>query len=51
VPTDWRLTSWLFTKQGGVESGQEGGFEPVTSRLPIQHPNQKATQPPPIART
>jgi len=21
IPTDWRLTSWLFTRRGGVEFG------------------------------
>ena len=39
-----RLTSWLFTKRGRVESGttkqwQGGGYEPVTSGLQTQRPN------------
>ena len=48
IPTGRRLTSWLFTKCGGVEFGttedksilwQEGGLEPGTSGLQIQRPN------------
>jgi len=47
VPTGGRLTSWLFTKRGGVEFGTTedksiqrhgAGFEPVTSSAqPLGH--------------
>jgi len=49
IPTGWRLTSWLFKKRGGVESGTtkhksfkwqgEAGFSLVfntTGRGPVQ---------------
>ena len=55
IPTDGRLTSWLFTQRGGVEFGategksiqwQGGGFEPGTSGLQIQHPTTRPRSPP-----
>ena len=45
IPTGGRLTSWLFTRRGGVEFGatedksiqwQGEGFEPGTSGLQVQ---------------
>ena len=54
MPTGGRLTSWLFTKHGGVEFGatedksiqcQGGGFETGTSRLPVQHPTTRPHSP------
>ena len=51
IPTGGRLTSWLFTRRGGVEFGatedksiqwQGEGFEPRTSGLQVQRP---ATRP------
>ena len=54
IPTDGRLTSWLFTQRGGVEFGanedksikrQGGGFEPGTSGLQIQHPTTRPRSP------
>ena len=48
ISTGRRLTSWLLTKRGGVESGttkhksiqwQGGGFELGTSGLQIQRPS------------
>ena len=50
IPTGGRLTSWLFTKRGGVEFGtkedksiqwQGAGFEPVTSGLQVQCPTTR----------
>ena len=50
IPTGGRLTSWLFTKLGGVEFGatenksiqwQGGGFEPGTSGLQVQRPTTR----------
>ena len=50
IPTGGRLTSWLFTRHGGVEFGatedksiqwQGGGFEPGTSRLQVQRPTTR----------
>ena len=46
IPAGGRLTSWLFTRCGGVEfratedksiQRQGGGFEPGTSGLQVQH--------------
>ena len=48
IPTGGKLTSWPFTKRGGVEfdttkhksiQWQGGGLEPGTSGLQIQRPN------------
>ena len=50
IPTGGRLTSWLFTRLGGVEFGatenksiqwQGGGFEPGTSGLRVQRPTTR----------
>ena len=55
IPTDGRLTSWLFTRHGGVEFGatedksiqwQGGGLEPETSGLQIQRPTTRLRSPP-----
>jgi len=52
IPTGRRLTSWLFTKHGGVEFGttedksiqwQGAGLEPGTSGLQVQRPNHLHT--------
>ena len=54
-PTGGRLTSWLFTKRGGVEFGttedksiqwQGGGFEPGTSEFQVQCPTTRPRSPP-----
>ena len=51
IPTGGRLTSWLFTRRGGVEFGatedksiqwQGGGFEPGTPGLQIQRPRPRS---------
>ena len=50
IPTGGRLTSWLFTQRGEVESGATedksiqwlgGGFEPGTSGLQVQRPTTR----------
>ena len=50
IPTGGRLTSWLFTRCGGVEFGatedksihwQGEGFEPGTSGLQVQRPTTR----------
>ena len=55
IPTDGRLTSWLFTRRGGVEFGatedksvqwQGGGLEPETSGLQVQPPTTRPHLPP-----
>ena len=55
VTSGGRLTSWLFTKRGGVDFGatedksiqwQEAGFEPGTSGLPVQRPTTRPRSPP-----
>ena len=57
IPTGGRLTSWLFTRRGGVEFGatkdksiqwQGGGFEPGTSGLQVQHPTTRPRSPPSV---
>ena len=59
IPTGGRLSSWLFTRRGGVEFGatenksiqwQGGGFEPGTSGLQIQRPTTRPRTPPTIVR-
>ena len=54
IPTGGRLTSWLFTRRGGVEFGasadksiqwQGGGFETGTSGLQIQRPTTRPRSP------
>ena len=54
IPTGGRLTSWLFTRRGGVEFGatedksmqwQGGGFEPRTARLQVQRPTTRPRSP------
>ena len=51
IATGGRLTSWLFTKRGGVEFGatedksiqwKGGGFEPGTFGLQIQRPTTRS---------
>ena len=55
IPTGGRLTSWLFTRRGGVEFGatedkslqwQGGGFEPGTAGLQVQRPTTRPRSPP-----
>ena len=55
IPTGGRLTSWLFTRHGGVElratedksiQWQGGGFEPGTSGFQVQRPTTKPRSPP-----
>ena len=55
IPTGGRLTSWLFTRRGGVEFGatedksiqwQGRGFEPGTSGLQVQRPTTRPRSPP-----
>ena len=55
IPTGGRLTSWLFTRRGGVEFGanedksiqwQGGGFEPGISGLQVQRPTTRPRSPP-----
>ena len=55
IPTGGRLTSWLFTKRGGVEFGatedksiqwREGRFEPGSSGLQVQRPTARPRSPP-----
>ena len=55
IPTGGRLTSWLFTRRGGVEFGvtedksiqwQGGGFELGTSGLQVQRPTTRPRLPP-----
>ena len=50
IPAGGRLTSWLFTRRGGVEFGatedksiqwQGGGFEPGTTGLQVQRPTTR----------
>ena len=62
IPTGGRLTSWLFTRRGGVEFGatedksiqwQGGGLEPGTSGIQVQRPTSPApTRPrtPPVKK-
>ena len=54
IPTGGRLTSWLFTRRGGVEFGatedksiqwQGGGFEPGTAGLQVQCPTTRPRSP------
>ena len=54
IPTGGRLTSWLFTKCGGVEfratedksiQWKGGGFEPGTSKLQVQRPTTRPRSP------
>ena len=54
IPTGGRLTSWLFTKCGGVEfratedksiQWKGGGSEPGTSELQVQHPTTRPRSP------
>ena len=55
IPTGGRLTSWIFTRRGGVEFGatedksiqwQGRGFEPGTSGLQVQRPTTRPRSPP-----
>ena len=55
ISTDWRQTSWLFKQHSqGVElrvhenkfSDWQGGLEPRTTRLQVQHPNLLTVLPP-----
>ena len=55
IPTTGRLTSWLFTRRGGVEFGatedksiqwQGGGLEPGTSGIQVQRPITRPRTPP-----
>ena len=55
IPTGGRLTSWLFTRRGGVEFGatedksiqwQGGGLEPGTSGIQVQRPTTWPRSPP-----
>ena len=55
IPTGGRLTSWLFTRRGGVEFGATKyksilwlgvGFEPGTSGLQVQRPTTRPRLPP-----
>ena len=55
IPTGGRLTSWLFTRRGGVEFGttedksiqwQGGGLEPGTSGIQVQRPTTRPSLPP-----
>ena len=55
IPTGGRLTSWLFTRRGGVEfwatedksiQWQGGGFEPGTSGIQVQRPTTRPRTPP-----
>ena len=55
IPTGGRLSSWLFTRRGGVDFGdtedysiqwQGGRFEPGTSGLQIQRPTTSQRSPP-----
>ena len=52
IPTGGRLTSWLFTRRGGVEfedksiQWQGEGFEPGTSGLQVQRPTTRPRSPP-----
>ena len=59
IPTGGRLTSWLFTRRGGVEFGatedksiwwQGGGFGPGTSGLQVQRPTTRPCLPPKMER-
>ena len=55
IPTGGGLTSWLFTRRGGVEFGatedksiqcKGGGLEPGTSGIQVQRPTTGPRSPP-----
>ena len=55
IPAGGRLTSWLFSRHGGVEFGatqdksiqwKEGGFELGNSGLQVRRPTTRPRSPP-----
>ena len=59
IPTGGRLTSWLFTRRGGVEFGatedksiqwQGGQIEPGTAGLQVQRPTTRPRSPPTLTQ-
>ena len=59
IPTGGRLTSWLFTRPGGVEFGatedkyiqwQGGALEPRTSGIQVQHSTTRPRSPPILSK-